>query len=407
MKYINKIVSVFTIFSIAIFLSSCDDDEFGTEEIPNAPYVLSLGITSGGTTAYYVVTAEDLMEGTINAIGKGIEQSGFHDYELGNQTIFCVGGLGVTNATGVVRGADGYLQESGEFTFNESLRLFSQIDNQTMMGIEIPNDAESGNMMTFYTVDINSVSINNRKTTPITPLSVFEWPSLTGLCRSGDKIYMTYFHMNPKSFETKYTDTTYVAVFSYPDMALEKIMKDIRTGPAGSWYAHNGIFKVESGDMYIMSNSAISNGYSQSTKNAAFLRIPSETTEFDDYYFDFESKSGGLKPAHIQYIGNGLVFAEVSTIKPQTSADRWGDKSLKCCIIDLYNQTIKDITSIPVHNGNGGRRFAVLVDNGYVYVPITEESGNIHIYKVDPQTASAEKGARVSANFVGGFFKLN
>jgi hypothetical protein len=406
MQYINKIfLAIIAIFSL--LLSSCDDDEFGTEEIPHAPYVLSLGITSGGTTAYYLVTTEDLMTGTINAVGKGIEQSGYHDYELGNQTIFCVGGLGVTSATGVVRGADGYLQGKGEFMFNQSLGLFTQIDDESMMGVEIPSNAESGNMITFYNVSIDGVSITDKKTTSIAPISAFEWPSLTGLCRSEDNIYMTYFHMNPTTYETPYTDTTYVAVYSYPDMTLKKLMKDTRTGPAGSWYAHNGIFQVESGDMYIMSSSAIANGYSQSTKNAAFLRIPKGSTDFDDYYFDFETKSGGLKPAHIKYIGNGLVFAEVSTINPQTSADRWGDKSLKCCIIDLNNQTVTDIPEIPVHNGNGGRRFAVLADGGYVYIPITEDSGSIYIYRVDPKTATAERGAKVSTSFVGGFFKLN
>lgn len=406
MKYLNKIVVLSLIACISFMMTSCDD-EFGTEEIPHAPYVLNLGITSGGTTAYYTVTAEDLMSGTINAVGKGIEQSGYHDYELGNKTIFCVGGLGLTTTTGIVRGADGYLQERSGFTFNESLKAFTQINDNSMMGVEIPNDAASGNMMTFYTVGINNIDITSKKLVPIAPLSVFEWPSITGLCMSDDKIYMTYFHMNPKTYETKYTDTTYVAVFSYPEMTLDKIMKDTRTGPAGSWYAHNGIFEVESGDMYIMSNSALANGYSQSTKNAAFLRIPKGKTEFDDYYFDFEKKSGGLKPAHIKYLSNGLVFAEVSTINPQTAADRWGDKSLKCCIIDLNNQTITDIPEIPVHNGNGGRRFAVLADGGYVYVPITEESGNIYIYRVDPQTATAIRGAKVSASFIGGFFRLD
>ena len=101
-----------------------------------------------------------------------------------------------------------------------------------------------------------------------------------------------------------------------------------------------------------------------------------------------------MKPAHIKYIGNGLVFAEVSTISPQTSADRWGDKSLKCCIIDLNNKTVRDIKEIPVHNGDGGRRFAALVDGTY-------------IYQVDPQAATAVRGAKVSTTFVGGFFRLN
>ncbi len=182
-------------------------------------------------------------------------------------------------------------------------------------------------------------------------------------------------------------------------------MKDTRTGPAGSWNAFNGIFKVESGDMYIMSNSAIANGFSQSTKNAAFLRIPKGETHFDDYYFDFETVSGGLKPAHIKYIGNGLVFAEVSTISPQTSADRWGDKSLKCCIIDLNNKTVRDIKEIPVHNGDGGRRFAALVDGGYVYRPVTTSEGT-HL-SGRSSGGYCGQGAKVSTTFVGGFFRLD
>ena len=105
-------------------------------------------------------------------------------------------------------------------------------------------------------------------------------------------------------------------------------------------------------------------------------------------------------------VGNGLVFAEVSTISPQTSADRWGDKSLKCCIIDLNNKTVRDIKEIPVHNGDGGRRFAALVDGGYVYRPVTTSEGT-YIYQVDPQAATAVRGAKVSTTFVGGFFRLD
>ncbi|MCD8194564.1 MAG: DUF4374 domain-containing protein, partial [Tannerellaceae bacterium] len=354
----------------------------------------------------YVVSADDLMEGNINAVGKGIEQNGFHDYEQGNQTIFCVGGMGVTLAKGVTRGVDGYLKESGDFVFDNQLRAFSQINETTMLGVEIPDNAESGDSITFYQVDINTLSLLEKKRASILPLSELEWPSITGLCMSENKIYMAYFHMNPKTFDTPLTDTTYIAVYNYPEMELETIIKDTRTGPAGSWYAHNGIFKVESGDMYIMSNSSMANGFSQATKTAAFVRIPKGSLSFDKYYFDFEAISGGLKPAHIKYIGNGLIFAEVSTLNPQTRDDRWSDKDLKCCIIDLNKQTVTDVEAIPVHNGNGGRRFTAMVDKGMVYFPVTNAEGT-YIYRIDPHTATAEKGAKVSTTFVGGLFKLN
>ena len=155
-----------------------------------------------------------------------------------------------------------------------------------------------------------------------------------------------------------------------------------------------------------MSNSSLANGYSQSTKHAGFLKINKGETDFDtDYFFDFEAATGGMKPAHIQYIGNGLVFAEVSTITQQTVADRWGDKNLKCCIIDLKNKKVTDVEGIPVHNGNGGRRFACLKEGNYVYLPVSTNDG-IYIYRTDILTCSAERGARVSTSFVGGFFKL-
>lgn len=405
MTIINKIISFLLLVSIAFCSTSCEDLT-ENNETPDSPYVLALGVTSSGTTTYYVVTTDDLMNGTIDAKGQGIEQSGFHDYEQGNQTIFSIGGLGVTHLKGITRNASGYIQESGDYYFNQSLSVFTQIDKNTMLGMELPANAASGDSITFYNTDINSVSFTHKRRASIAPLATLEWPSITGLCESEGKIYVTYFHMSLTDWSTQYTDTTYVAVYDYPEMKLNKIMKDTRTGPAGSWYAHNGIFKDELGDMYLMSNSSFTNGYSQSTKNAAFVRIPAGSTEFDDYFFDFEGGTGGLKPAHIKYLGNGLVFAEVCTLAPQTINDRWSDKSLKCCIIDIYNKTVKDIEGIPLHSGMGGRRFPVLQDGGYIYLPVTTDHGN-YIFRVDPRNATAEWGAKVSASFVGGLFKLN
>lgn len=388
-------------------LTSCEDDLTAEQETPNAPYVLSLGVTSNGNTTYYVVSTDNLMEGTINAVGKGIEQNGYHDYQQGSNSIFCIGGLGLTSATTVVRGADGLLKEQGEFVFDNSLSGFCQVDQNTMVGLELPVNKESGSQLTFYTVDAKSAAILDKNTsTTVDPIDRLDWPSITGMMYSGGNLYVTYTPMNSMTFETAYTDTCFVAVYSYPDMKFVELMKDTRMGPGGSWGAYNGLMKDEQDNLYVMSNSALSNGYSQSTKHAGFLRIKKGATEFDsDYFFDFEAATGGLKPAHVAYIGNGLVFAEVSTLNPQTANDRWGDKSLKCCLIDLEKQTVTDVEGIPVHNGNGGRRFAYLNEGSYVYLPVSTPDG-VYIYRTDVNTARAERGARVSTSFVGGFFSL-
>lgn len=395
------------LLAMAVAFTSCDDNLDAEQEQPGAPYVLSLGITSSGNTTYYVVSASDLMQGTINAVGKGIEQTGYHDYQQGANSVFCIGGMGVTSATAVVRGADGLLKEQGQFVFDSSLNGLCQADASTMVGLELPASKESGRNLTFYTVDASSAAILSKNTANVVdPISTLDWPSITGMEYSGGNIYVTYTPMNSNTFETAYTDTCYVAVYSYPSMQFVTLMKSDMMGPGGSWGAYNGLFKDEADNLYVMSNSAISNGYSQSTKHAGFLRISKGATQFDaDYYFDFEAATGGLKPAHITYIGDGKVFAEVSTLNPQTAADRWGDKSLKCCIIDLINQTVTDVEGIPVHNGNGGRRFACLVDGSYVYLPVSTSDG-LYVYRTNVATAQATRGARISATFVGGFFKL-
>lgn len=395
------------LLALAVAFTSCDDNLDAEQEQPGAPYVLSLGITSSGNTTYYVVSASDLMQGTINAVGKGIEQTGYHDYQQGANSVFCIGGMGVTSATAVVRGADGLLKEQGQFVFDSSLNGLCQADASTMVGLELPASKESGRNLTFYTVDASSAAILSKNTANVVdPISTLDWPSITGMEHSGGNIYVTYTPMNSNTFETAYTDTCYVAVYSYPGMQFVTLMKSDMMGPGGSWGAYNGLVKDEADNLYVMSNSSISNGYSQSTKHAGFLRISKGATQFDaDYYFDFEAATGGLKPAHITYIGDGKVFAEVSTLNPQTAADRWGDKSLKCCIIDLINQTVTDVEGIPVHNGNGGRRFACLVDGGYVYLPVSTSDG-LYVYRTNVATAQATRGARISATFVGGFFKL-
>ena len=95
----------------------------------------------------------------------------------------------------------------------------------------------------------------------------------------------------------------------------------------------------------------------------------------------------------------------MSTLNPQTAADRWGDKSLKCCIIDLINKTVTDVEGIPVHNGSGGRRFVSFTEGNYVYLPVSTSDG-VYIYRTDITTAQATRGARLSTTFLAGFFKL-
>lgn len=407
---------------LTLGLAACGDDDISAEGNGNngngsngnptttGRYVLGLGVSSSNATSYYLVTAGDLMNGTISSIGNGLEQTGYRDFQQGAQTIFSIGGLGIAEANGFTLDADGKWQKKGNFVFDASLNGFEQVGNDTMLGVEFPKTPQDGNVFKFYTVDINKVSITGTTVHPVAQLGpeVTEenWPSFTGMRVSDGKVYLTYYLMHPVSYATTLTDRIWVAVYSYPELEYITTLTDERVGPAGAFNTNCGIIADEKGDLYTMSATAKGNGFTQSSLPAGFLRIKKGQTAFDEsYYFDFEKATGGYKPAHIKYIGNGLVFAEVTTQK-DADTDLWSDAALKLYIIDLYNQTAKAVDGAPVHNGQGARSFTALVEGQYVYLPITLAEGTF-VYRTHVADATAEKGAEVQTTFVGGLFKLD
>ena len=279
----------------------------------------------------------------------------------------------------------------------------------TMIGTSMPGSPEEGLNALFYTVDVASNTITNRDEVPIDDVYDAErdWIFHTGLQVSGDQLYQTFYPVNANTFDTQNTDTAYVAIYSYPELALQEVIKDTRTGPAGAFGTRSGLFRTENGDLYTVSTTSFANGYSQSTQPAGILRIPAGTNAFDpDYFFNTDEAENGGKIAHAHYIGDGKLFATVTTQEP-TIDDRWSDAFLQLAIVDLNAQTITPVSGAPSNfKGNGGRSFAAFLDDGKVYTSIADESGVVNIYATDVATAIATKGAEVQGTFVGGLARL-
>ncbi|MFR9166784.1 MAG: hypothetical protein ACLVKO_11405 [Dysgonomonas sp.] len=399
--------------ALMLGMAACSDDDNenggGGGSTDTEPYLICLGMTSTSGTSYYVVPTGDLATGTISARGKGLEQNGYRSFQIGNNSLFSIGGLGLTNANIITKDANGKLQQKSSFVFDQSLAAFEQADANNMLAIDIPTTPTGGSEFKFYILNINSGAITKTVTKPVTELKGdLDWPRITGMTINDNKVYMTFYLSNEtvKPSVTRYIDKIYVAVYSYPELELIKMMEDDRAPIAGSWNAYNGIFKTETGDLYTFSNTSIANGFSQnSDKKATFLRIPKGTTDFDSYSFDVETAAGGFKPIHMQYVGNGKFFSQVTTMK-SGEMTRWRDINLKCAIIDVNKKTVTYIPQIPVHDGDGGQRMSGIQEGNYFYYPMATD-GAIYFYKVDVNNATAERGAKVESNFVSGSFKLN
>ncbi|MFT3904095.1 MAG: DUF4374 domain-containing protein [Niabella sp.] len=414
MKRQEFLLSTLTL-SVLLSAASCSKSDTGNDKEDNTQgkYILGVGITtssgSGSTTANYAIKADELTTGTISPLGNGLTLVGYRDYAQGNNTVFALGGLGENNVNAINLTSAGALQLSGTATLAQGADDIKQVSSTEMLTIKYPAKAD-GNNAVFNLIGIDSKEIKKTVSSSVVPLIAGDdYPIYSGMAVRGNKLYVSYLHFDG-SYNTNHVDSNYIAVYSYPELVYEKSFYDTRTGPTGAWQTKNGLFADEKGDIYAMSSSNISNGYSQSKKPGGFLRIKKDNDSFDPTYF-FNTDEKGGKISHIKYLGNGKVFAAISTILNQTATDRWGDKSLKMAIIDVYNQTVTDVklsggtVNDLIHDGNGGRSFSVLADAGKVYYTATI-GGSTNIYVIDVATATATKGARVDATFVGGIFKV-
>ena len=409
MNSIKQLLKTTLFAGLAITAVSCSKNENNNPEPVGGDKVYALGVavsTPTGTTNY-VVQASDLMNGKITVVGNGLLQEGYRDFAFGGSTYFSIGGLGVTDVNAYTVDATNKLANKSGLTFELPNNELIDIDGtgKTMVGVSLPVNPTAGLNAKFYTLDIASNSITNRGEVAMNSIypSNQDWLFHTGMQVRGSQLFQTFYPVHPVEYTTKNTDTNYVAIYSYPGFKLEKIIKDTRTGPSGAFNTRSGLFKTEGGDLYAVSTSGL--GYSQSTKPAGILKIKAGTTEFDaDYYFNTDAAPNGGKIEHAIYIGNGKLFASVTTVAPSVTAP-WADENLRYAIVDLNAKTITRIANAPVFKGEGGRSFSALLDEGKVYTAITA-NGVTNIYQTDIATATATKGAIIEGMFLGGIARL-
>lgn len=388
---------------------STDDENSGRNENESNvfnPYVLSLAIQgSEGNFTYYTVPFADVMSGTLDAVGRGIEQPGYYDFIQIDNTIYSIGGLDDVDMVGIEKNVEERsLEKVGNIAFDNSLSDILKADNNTLVSVTMDSSLD---ILTFRKLDANSITVIDEKSVPASVLFDFgekEGPNYSGMEISGDYLFLSFYISNSETFETKYTDTARVAVFSYPEFEFEKVITDARVGPIGGFNVKSGLIKDEQGNIYAISHSNPANGFSQFTKPSGILKINAGETEFNpDYFFDISAAADGGNTAHISYLGNGKIFAEINTAT-RAAQEMWSDSPLRSAVLNLENKTVHFIDGVPTHKGTG-RRLPILQEGAMVYLCIPEGDG-IYVYQMNTDSYTAVKGAKVQANFVAGIFKL-
>ncbi|WP_421874073.1 DUF4374 domain-containing protein [Marinoscillum sp.] len=398
--------------------SSCDSDDpepgEGTEGWSG--YVVGLRATEGDASADYIVTADDLMSGTITSDGQGIEQAGWSYYASYGDNYFSLG-YTLNECIGY-RIDEGELYLNSKFVF-ERIDVVGELDDDTFLAIGAPWGGGSFDCQ-LQVVDANDVSITRTVNHPIyesfyyvdsldAEVQLNAWP--TSVHRAGDRVYVSLYPLHGTSWLTPNVDKALVSVYSYPDLEYIKTFEDDRTSPVGYYGGQPSLVVDEGGDIYTISSSSFFAGFTHVSKPSGILKINAGETEFDsDYFFNVEEEYG-YKILNAKYVGNGKAVARVSEASEDISADlQWAGFGnydvLKVVIVDLEAQTITDVNDIPVHAGQYQTPY--LVEDGKVYMSIRQNStGEAYVYLIDPETATAERGAQIDGIELQGIFKHN
>ncbi|RAV27944.1 DUF4374 domain-containing protein [Sinomicrobium soli] len=418
MKSTSYFFGLFTM-SIAVSLVGCSSDDNGDGgdngggTSGESKYIIAATPQVSEAVADYLLTADDLGQGTITTRGNGVEQDGTWRYYVTHNNMFFSMLYGQGNPGAVTAyelNAEGELEKLTNFQ-SETVQAFAVVNDDILM-IKISRNATEPYAY-WYRLDISDkesigivdegvIDTQKLADTENGELAFFSW-----ITQVGNKVYLPYFTMKGccnDAWGTEYPDEANIAVYSYPEMELEKVIRDDRTSAIGSYFT-NGLTVDEKGDAYAFSSAtATTGGELSSTKPSAVTRIKNGTTEFDqEYYFDLEEATGGLYITDHVYAGNGKFLGIFGVDKASSSGVKYG-------VIDAYNKTVTPVSGLPepddievFTNMNN-----YVSDGGAtVSTGITDKAGASYIYNIDIASATATRGLQVEQGTITTISRLD
>lgn len=402
----------FFVLGMGVFLGACSDDDKtvdpGTDPVvvTESRYVVASTPVGSAGVADYLLTTSDLSQGTISTVGKGIEQDGSYRYYITHKNKFFSLLYGQGNPGAVTTYAldeKGELVKTSDFQ-SETVQVFATAGDDILI-VKVPRSGNESSSWFRINADQSKIVAEGQENI-VKLAGNGERAHFTGATQVGDKVFAPYMSIKgaaPDVFGTAYPDSSWIAVFSYPTMKLEKVIKDNRTSFIGSYF-NNGLAVDENGDAYGFSPASASNsGAATSKKPSAFVRIKKGTTEFDQsYFFNVQEKSGGYHIANLTYLSKGKALLYMyGTVNTAT-----GNKRL--AIADLYNQTFTWVTGVPEAIASSSASYnnnTISADGKTVYVGINTDAGS-WVYGVDIAAATAKQGLKVEGGAITAIVKV-
>ncbi|OXG08936.1 uncharacterized protein DUF4374 [Flavobacterium araucananum] len=403
----SNTLALLAVLAFTTFSCSSDSDKSGSEtgggDTGKTKYIIT-ATTGAAGIADYLLTADDISTGSITTTGNGLEQDGTYRYYITAQNNFFSLLYGQGNPGAVTTynlNTEGKLVKKSNFQA-ETVHVFAAV-NKDILTIKVPRSGAS--IASMYKIDAEKSLITGEAQQDTKKLAgngeraFYSWAT-----QVGDKVYMPYMSIKGDgvdNFGTVNPDSTWVAVYNYPELKLERVIKDNRTSYLGAYFT-NGLFQDENGDAYGFSGAiATSNSVMTSTKPSAIVKIKKGTTEFDKtYFFNVQEKSGGYKISATSYISKGkFLLLMYGNVGKNTGA-------AKLAIADVYAQTFTWVTNVPATLTSATSRYNITTEDGNsAVIGINTPEGN-WIYTINGTTAVATRGMKVEGGQITAIAKL-
>ena len=460
------LTGLFATAMAGLTLTACDDDPStgggdGGDDDNNAEYVIAASVTASGNTTNVLVNAESLDEGTVTTINNGVVNDGATYWVFFKEQYL----YALTYNQGEAGGTRSYIMDaSGELKKRSAefgVKRFTTygIYDKYIMTSSTGDGPTEWNDENGYTPKVFLLSYLDPAAETFTTndtqnkaylsenfLGTGEYVTLSGMLEHNNKIYTAAVPMGLSQYGTKdqngkwvlpgnedlvkkesggsnssaykkdelqwtqYPNECWVAIFDDATMTSKKLIKTDKISYAAgrnkSQY-YQMIWAADNGDVYVFSPSfakTMTDARQKTTLPAGVVRIPSGSTEFDDYYCNLEALTNGNSFLRSWHIADDY-FMLLMYDRPLTET---GYVANQLAIFKAGDKKLTYVTGLPSTDQISGFGNEPYVEKGNAYVTVTfnEGGGNPAIYKIDPATASATKGLTLEATQVSGVGKL-
>ena len=406
-----------TALALGIALTSCkkkSETEEPESELVFPPqgktkYIVTATPVANTGVADYLLTTDDLSSGSITTVGNGLEQDGTYRYYATHKgkffsLLYGQGSPGAVTTYGMSK--EGKLIKTSDFQ-SETVQVFCIAGND-LLTIKVPRSGTT-NALAFR-IDADKSQIVAQKEIDIVKMAGNgERGHFTWARQVGNKIFAPYQSIKGccgTVWNTDYPDSSWIAVFSYPDLNLEKVIRDTMSSFIGSYF-NDGLAVDEKNDVYAFSPGYILYGSTAQVptkKSSVFLRIPSGTTDYDrSYVWDVRAASGGHSISRQTYLKNGKVLLYMYGNNDGTAAG-----TVKMAIGDLYNKTFNWVTGLPeiLSHSSSYNNNTLSSDGSTIYLGVNAKTEN-RVYKIDIATANASPGMKVEGGSITSLVKMD